>query len=276
MTASRDPEPDFLVIGAARSGTTSLTRALAAVPGIFIPQPLRPEPHFFMITERWERGFDWYAKHYFGDAPDGTIRGEKSSSYLCSGHASLRTATCVAGVKLVAMLREPIARAHSSWRFTRANGLEPLDFEAAIAAEPERLADPPDEFHREVRPHAYLERSRYGEQLLMWLEHHPREHLHVIIFERFAANPVAEMRALLTFLGADPAGADDPEVRRILDAAHNVSDAGDGAAAGPSPEARRRVAAALADDREDVEAVLGEWPAEWSSATAERAEGTRT
>ncbi len=73
------------------------------------------------------------------------------------------------------LLRNPVTRAHSHWRHEVALGREPLSFEDAIAAEPERLAgehqrllDDPSYRSFAHQHHSYLARGRYAEQLAAW------------------------------------------------------------------------------------------------------------
>jgi len=116
--------------------------------------------------------------------------------------------------KLIALLRDPVRRAYSQYWHERDKGREPLDFEAALEAEPERV----DEVHRrlangeiaasrEHQIHSYVSRGRYAEQLERWLRFYPREQLLVLRFEDLVAEPLAGLNRVLAWLGL-PAMAD--------------------------------------------------------------------
>lgn len=111
------PEIDFFVIGAARSGTTSLYRVLEQHPDVFVPTV--KEPRFF--AEHWDRGWDWYTGLY-KDAPTGSKRGDFSPNYTNSLDETSRIVprlhAAYPDAKLIYMVRNPIACAISNWRMT--------------------------------------------------------------------------------------------------------------------------------------------------------------
>ncbi len=70
--------PDFIIIGAMKSATTTLHGLLASQPGVFMSTP--KEPCFFSDDEVWARGVGWYAS-LFEAAPAGALLGESSTHY---------------------------------------------------------------------------------------------------------------------------------------------------------------------------------------------------
>src|SRR4051812_13835299 len=70
--------PDFLIIGAMKSATTTLPEQLARQPGVFMPRPT--EPNFFSDDDVFARGLDWYGSLYRGAEPP-ALRGESSTHY---------------------------------------------------------------------------------------------------------------------------------------------------------------------------------------------------
>ena len=66
-------QPDFIIAGAPRSGTTWLYRLLEKHPGVFLPSPPQPEPKFFLVDEQYERGLDYYSSKWFGGAEPGQL-----------------------------------------------------------------------------------------------------------------------------------------------------------------------------------------------------------
>jgi len=111
-------------------------------------------------------------------------------------------------VKLIALLREPVARAFSHYRHEVGLGEEPLSFEEAIAREDERLGpdvermatDPMYEGHAH-RHYSYVARGRYIEQLRNWTRHFPREQLLVLRSEDLFDDPRRVYAETIRFLG---------------------------------------------------------------------------
>nr|WP_281365971.1 sulfotransferase [Halovulum dunhuangense] len=179
--------PDFIVIGAMKAGTTALHHRLAAHPGIGMAR--LKETEFFLPAKARGRGLDWYARQF----PPGDLkRGEVSPNYakrLVFPGTPERIAALLPDVRLIYILRDPVARALSEYRHLRAMG---------------RLAPgplPPDAFARLV------DASLYARQLEAYLAVFPISALHLATLE---ADPRGMLTALAGFLGV----ADDwPEAR---------------------------------------------------------------
>lgn len=164
----------LLVVGAQRCGTTYLHALLDAHPQITMARPARPEPKVFLAEEVVERGRDWYLETYFAHVTTEELLGEKSTSYI-EVPAAARRARRVLGeeTRVVALLRDPVARAVSNWAFSTDHGLEQRPLEAALR---ENLAAPAtwDAEATSVSPFAYLERGRYADHLEPWFDAFPR------------------------------------------------------------------------------------------------------
>ena len=198
--------PDFLILGAARSGTSSFAAELRNQSDIFMP-PKRPEPHFFLRDAEYAKGLAYYSQRYFAATPEHMpIAGEASTSYLCHRKVAERIARDLPNVRLFAMLRNPIVRAYSSYWHTVKHGYEQLSFWDALQAEPARAAAAEsDAALRENRPFAYLERGYYSRQIRTFWENIPRERLSIILFDDYIENPSKIVREAMSFLGLDPA-----------------------------------------------------------------------
>lgn len=210
FAAGRRALPDFLVIGAMRSGTTSLYDTLCRHARIL--PAIKKEIHFFDLE--FGRGLPWYRAHFPTRARldwKSALTGEASPYYLAHPLAPGRAAETVPHARLVAILRDPVERAYSHYWHSVRLGVETLDFEAALDAEPDRLAGEEDRLAAEPgyrsRAHqhlAYAGRSRYADQLARWLAHFPREQLLVLEQRRFQNDPAGQAARLFAFLGLDP------------------------------------------------------------------------
>ena len=219
VTAAARALPDFLVIGAQKAGTTSLYGYLSTHPGI-VPAA-RKEIHYFDLHyaagERWYRAM--FPTHHRLAAPNGTghrlITGEASPYYLFHPLAAQRAGALVPDARLVVLLRDPVERAWSHYRHEVRAGRESLDFAAALAAEPMRLAGADAALRAGVsnaatlahRTCSYVARGRYAEQLREWLGHYPRESLLVVQAEQLFAAPWREYARVVAHLSAAPMAA---------------------------------------------------------------------
>src|SRR4051794_536419 len=128
--------PDFLVIGAPKAGTTALHAALAEHPDLFMSHVKEPK---LFLTEgppptrggpgdaQTYREHVWRRPDYealFDGAPDGSLRGESTPFYLHDADAQRRIRRLVPRARLIAVLRDPVERAHSNWAHLWSAGLE--------------------------------------------------------------------------------------------------------------------------------------------------------
>jgi len=191
----REQLPNFLIIGAMRSGTTSLANYLGSHPEIYVARD--KELHFF--DYRFDRGLSWYAAK-FSQAKRGQAVGEASPTYMYVPECARRIADTLPNVKLLAILRNPVDRAYSHYWLERARTRESMDFESALAAESDRLSG--SDRHR-TDHYSYLDRGRYLKQLEHVTTHVPRERLHVLLFEDLGADPAAAFKSVCRFLDVD-------------------------------------------------------------------------
>ena len=176
----------LLVIGAQRCGTTYLHTMLDGHEQVTMARPANPEPKVFISDEATSRGAEWYRETYFAHAGDELLLGEKSTSYLEDPKAPARAADMLGDIHVLAILRDPVKRAISNWRFSTDNGFETRDLETALS---ENLAGPHewDPSRTSVSPFAYLERGRYVEYLIPWMSAFPATS-HVLFLEELLAD----------------------------------------------------------------------------------------
>jgi len=216
--------PDFVIGGAPRCGTTWLAAALDRHPSLYMAKPAKPEPKFFLVDALYARGLEYYARTWFADVPAGRLAGEKSTDYLESAAAAERIARDLPDTRLIFMLREPVERAYSNYRWTRMNGLEHEDFETALRLEDDREQTLPEPL-RFARPYSYYSRGVYADLLQRYFDRIDRRRILVAKFEDIAERPSELLTQVHTFLGvvprpgdADNLGVVNPSERRDEDA----------------------------------------------------------
>jgi hypothetical protein len=155
-------------------------------------KPARPEPKFVLDAEGCRRGLAWYEATYFAGAEAVPVHGEKSTSYMESAEAAERAAAMIPDAHVIVMLRDPVDRAISNWRFSSASGLEDRPLEQALTETLERPRTW-DRSRTSVSPFAYLERGRYVDHINPWQRLFP-DRLHVLLLEEFAGNADAVAR----------------------------------------------------------------------------------
>lgn len=214
-TASSRPLPDYLIIGAKKGGTSSLTNWLIQHPDNLrmFPsfQPLK-SAHFFDIN--FHEGVSWYQGHFpsarVRARHTGAVVGEASPYYMFHPAAAERAYSVVPDAKIIAVLRNPVSRAYSNYWDRVAAGSETLPtFEAALEAESgrlvdvdsERLRDDPSYYSFAHDQHTYLARGRYVEHLPTWLDAYPADQVLILLAEDMFADPDKVFGQVQQFLG---------------------------------------------------------------------------
>lgn len=240
-TARWRPWPDFLLIGTKRGGTTSLFNYLLQHPGILgmFPQArgLKSPAYFF---EHYARGESWYRSHFHTAAYRSTVErrlgyppltGESSPYYLYDPRIAARVANAMPSVKVIVLLRHPVKRAFSQYQDNVQNGLEPLSFEDALAAEPTRVSGELERMNADPYYYSvahdffsYRDRGVYLPQLERWYDVLPEKQLLVLPSEEFYADEQAVFDQTCEFLGL-PAYALPRKERRNHVPAPKMNDA---------------------------------------------------
>ncbi|MEJ5312536.1 MAG: sulfotransferase domain-containing protein [Anaerolineae bacterium] len=207
-------KPNFFLLGAAKSGSTSLYYYLSQHAEVCFSDP--KEPRFF--EKEYIQGMDFYWQTYFKGWQGQPLIGDASQRNLFLPYVPPRIHAQCPEAKLIVLLRNPIDRAFSDWWMNYSLGIEKLPFEKAIAANLEQLrsgfsfAGEDGEAlwreamhwggaHRYVKYRWYLEMGYYAEQLQRYLALFPDTQLQVLFFEELKA-PLELVNRALTFLGA--------------------------------------------------------------------------
>jgi hypothetical protein len=196
--------PDVVIGGAPRSGTTFLAELLARHPGVYVAQPIIPEPKVCLYPH--PRGVSGYEEAYtrlFASAPPGAVYVEKTSNYFENSAARERLSRVLPATKFIFMLREPVSRAYSNWKWSTKNGLETLPFAEAVSLEGHR-SNPLGPEREAARPFDYMLRGRYGSFAAAWYALFGRERIRFFLLEQAISDPEAFVRALQEWMGLEP------------------------------------------------------------------------
>jgi hypothetical protein len=204
--------PGFFIGGTQKGGTTTLHWRLKEHPDVFIPD-FPQEIHFFDDDAAFARGLGWYERLFAGHRGERAV-GQTSPLYLYAPEVPERIHAVIPRARFLFSLRDPVDRAYAHYWHSVKKGYEGLDFEAALAAEPARIARGGTLW----RDHSYVDRGRYAGQLRRFFERFGRERVLVLFQDELAADPARVEAACARFLEVDPA-AFPP--RRVT--AHNVS-----------------------------------------------------
>ena len=256
--------PNFIILGAAKAGTTALFHYLKQHPEIGMSRiketnylALKNDPLDFRgpgdadyikrFTITTESGYH----DQFADCSGKRAIGEASPLYLYNPQAPAEIKALVPDARLVVILRNPIDRAYSAFlHLVRDRRETTHDFLEALHLEPSRIAD-----HWEHIWH-YVAMGRYADQIERYQALFPRDQIKIYIYRDFRLAPLSIMQDLFRFLEVDPTFIPDCSTR------HN-------AALPPEErpplisEARRFIANALSDDIHRLESLIDRDLSHW-------------
>jgi Sulfotransferase family len=198
---------DFTVIGAARSGTTSLWAHLRAHPEVFMPGA--KEVAFFSHDQRYARTLGWYMQEHFGDAPADARYGTATPHYMRGRpetpveEIARRIHDALPDVRLIAILRDPVARATSHWVYATRGGGETRPLATALAEqlEPAALQLARREPQKTT---GYLVWGEYGRILAAYRPHFPPDQMLILLTTQLETQPQRVMQRVYAHIGVDP------------------------------------------------------------------------
>jgi len=193
-------KPDFIIIGAMKSATSTLHEQLARQPGIFMSTP--KEPNFFSDEPEFERGLGYYFS-LFAPAPQGALCGESSTHYTkIPRHPKVveRIADAVPDAKFIYVMRHPIDRLVSHYMHEWSQRVLEMPLAQALDWHP-----------------ALFDFSRYTMQLEPYFRAFGKDRVLPVFFDRLNAHPQAELERVCRFIGY----SGDPKWQEIE--AQNVS-----------------------------------------------------
>jgi len=178
--------PNFIMIGAMKSGTSSLHAYLNEHPDISMSHP--KELDFFIEERSWSRGFEWYASHFSNGA---AIRGESSVGYTQRHKypgVPQRIHAMDPDIKLLYVLRDPLERLVSHYTQLSLMGLDSRTFQGV-------LDDLPNS--------DYILSSSYYYQIAAYLDYFAREQIQILTLEELVRDKVGTLQKIFRFLGVE-------------------------------------------------------------------------
>lgn len=186
MTTPAPLLPHFIIIGAMKSGTTTLYRYLSEHPDIDMSRD--KETDFFVKEKAWPNGLAWYSNQF--TAAD-RLRGEASPNYTkCRDFQGVpeRMAQVCPTVKLIYIVRDPVKRVVSQFKHSYIQG----------TLRPQTL----NQFYTTHEYAHILDASLYARQLKAFLQHYPKDAILVLDFDTLTENPQAVMDEITDHIGA--------------------------------------------------------------------------
>jgi hypothetical protein len=191
--------PNFMILGVAKTGTTSLHSYLRQHPSIFLSDP--KEPHFFDQREAdYLNKLQVYLRECFTGAESFPLRGEATPTYFTQPRLvapRLREFYGDRPLKFIVGLRDPVSRAWSHYIHRVGIGEESESLPRALELEAQRLDNPKAGWV------GYYRDGLYAQHFKVWLEYFDRERFEFFLSDDLRQNGDATVRQILEFLGAD-------------------------------------------------------------------------
>jgi hypothetical protein len=195
---------NFIVIGAQKSGTTSLRMYLQEHPKINLPYGSKEAP-FFNIDSEYKKGWDQYLNSNFTNFSKYDFLGKVSPQYMCDFRVPERIHETLPEVKLIALLRNPIDRAFSHYKMSVRRDLEKRNFDRIVkeSLNPEVLAYSRSLVisNKESETSCYFVWGEYGRILSNYLEFFGKDRVLVVFSEHLESQPLSVVNRIIDFIG---------------------------------------------------------------------------
>ena len=202
--------PNFYIVGAMRSGTTSLYAYLSQHPEVFLSRT--KSPHFFcqMPAARWPRPFlrlvtemparrEKYLSLY-RNADGFPAIGDCSTSYLWYPDVPAKIKAVAPAAKIIIILRDPVQRAYSHYLMEFRDGAQHLPFQDALAEDlrrPDRSLGVSSIY---VERGFYITPGLYAQHVRRYLQTFGKSRVKILLFEDFVRSPTAILKEVAEFL----------------------------------------------------------------------------
>lgn len=195
--------PDFYVVGAAKAGTTSLWHYLKQHPGLFLVSDFKHKELAYFASDHGMSNRDQYTS-FFKEANPNQLIGEVCNSYLTDLKSATLIKEEVPKAKIIIILRDPIQRAKSLWRWMLQEGYETIDdFNMALIEEENRIND--SEFkqnnaHGNYWNFMYKASGLYYNQVKRYYDVFGKDNCFVCLFDELESNTESLMQRMYNFL----------------------------------------------------------------------------
>ena len=199
--------PDFFLLGAMKSGTSSLFYYLSQHPNIRVPQKKELHYYDFKIYE------DWNLQKYLRQFPVKTldeISGEATPYYLRHPHAPRWIKRDFPNARFIVILRNPVDRAYSQYQFAKQKGKLDKPFSELVKTEDAyvkedwaKAVNDPTYLARKAQAYSILSRGRYAQQIRNWFKYFPRNQFHFVFTHDLDKNGFNEVQKIYKFLDMD-------------------------------------------------------------------------
>ena len=200
-------KPNFIIIGAMKAATTSLYTYLKQHPDVFMTTIKEPmffnnfqNNNKFKVLGRKTKKITTFEQYYplFDAVKNEKAIGEASPAYISNEDCPSLIQQYLPNTKIIAVLRQPVARAYSNFLHARRADREPIaDFETAFNKEAERKAENWSPLYH------YKDKGYYAEQLERYYTLFPEENIKILLFEDLVNNPIETTQELFKFLNID-------------------------------------------------------------------------
>ena len=206
MNMTQQKKPNFIIIGAMKAATTSLYTYLKQHPDVFMTSIKEPmffnnlHNNNFKSLGRKKKKITTFEQYYqlFDGVKNEKAIGEASPNYISNKDCPSLIQQHLPEIKIIAILRQPVARAYSNFLHARRADKEPLaDFETAFYKEEERKAENWSPLYH------YKGKGYYAEQLERYFTLLPKENIKVLLFEDLVKNPIKITQEVFKFLNID-------------------------------------------------------------------------
>jgi len=244
--------PNFLHIGINKAASSWLWRVCQEHPDIYVPD-MPDNVNFFTVA--YQRGLEWYSQTYFADVGNEKAVGEFSNSYLVFAPAMERIVRDVPGVRLTAILRNPVERAFLSWAHQHLkNKPTGLDARKGIGVRLDKIVH----HHGHGYFRLYAEPGFYARHLKRIYTLVPPERVHVELHDDVSADNAAFLKRYFAFLDVDPDFQSS-----LVDSDVNPDSEGERMEDWVAPGFREELAMVFEEDRKELEQMLGRDLSHW-------------
>jgi len=202
--------PDFIIIGGEKCGTTSLYHYLSQHPAVLSSST--KEVHYFdtnYIGDWWYRAHfpTIFKKKYLKKFNKKVVAGEATPYYIWHPLSAKRIFQDFPKIKLIAILRNPIDRAYSQYNDNKRKGIENLSFEEALKNENERIKGEKEKIIKNPSynsiaywAYSYLSKGVYVNQLNHWFQFFPKNQILILDNSQLEKNPHKVLQEIFSFL----------------------------------------------------------------------------